>query len=362
MWQHLAMSDLPPLELAQAYVVVGPNDQRGPYTMELLLTEVVEGRLAEATPVWWPGLDDWTTMGGHPAVAVEIQRRRGSAAPAWADPSTAPPPPGDPYAQPQQYAQPEQGYAQPQQYAEPQQYAPVPSDPAAQPAQGDPFVAPAPIGTSPDPVPSDPAAQPAQGDPFAPAPAEAEGLDVVDAEIVEAAATGGADPAQVEVFTLLVARSSARAQRQAQVDAVDESLVAAVSAAAADAGYHLAERNEVERRHELRFENDGGDLVAVSLGRPRALQPEDLRSDHVPLTVTHRRAVAGDGVVPSSGPAEPAHGDVVVAADEWTGQSTSSVALFLGLEDYLDEHLGIDGDAVRRDVAAAVAVVVARLD
>jgi hypothetical protein len=31
-----------------------------------------------------------------------------------------------------------------------------------------------------------------------------------------------------------------------------------------------------------------------------------------------------------------------VAADQWTGQATSSVALVLGLEDYLDATLSVD--------------------
>ena len=71
------MSDLPPLDQPQAYVVVGPNDQRGPYTLDLLIGEVVAGRLHDATPVWWPGLAEWTTMNGQAAVAAEIARRRG---------------------------------------------------------------------------------------------------------------------------------------------------------------------------------------------------------------------------------------------------------------------------------------------
>ncbi|MCZ7629482.1 MAG: DUF4339 domain-containing protein [Microthrixaceae bacterium] len=70
------MTDLPALDQPQSYVVVGPDDQRGPYTLELLITEVVEGRLSENTPVWWPGLADWTTMAAHPGVATEIARRR----------------------------------------------------------------------------------------------------------------------------------------------------------------------------------------------------------------------------------------------------------------------------------------------
>ena len=85
------MSSLPPLEDPVAYVVVGPNDQRGPYTLELLVSEVAAGRLADTTPVWWPGLADWTTLGVHPETAVLIETRRNMAAPApeWAQPAPA---------------------------------------------------------------------------------------------------------------------------------------------------------------------------------------------------------------------------------------------------------------------------------
>ena len=110
------MSDLPPLEEPQAYVVVGPDDQRGPYTMELLIGEVLAGRLSDATPVWWPGLADWTTMGGHPALAAEIQRRRTAttdSAPGWVDPNATTSAPQPTYEQhPYQQAAPEQSYGQ----------------------------------------------------------------------------------------------------------------------------------------------------------------------------------------------------------------------------------------------------------
>ena len=83
------MNDLPPLDDPLAYVVVGPNDQRGPYPLELLLGEVLAGRLHDATPVWWPGLDEWTTMGAQPGVAAELARRRAGYAP---QPAVAPAP------------------------------------------------------------------------------------------------------------------------------------------------------------------------------------------------------------------------------------------------------------------------------
>ena len=88
------MTDLPPLDQPQAYVVVGPNDQRGPYTLELLIGEVLAGRLHDATPVWWPGLAEWTTMNSHPGVAAELARPRAG----YADPTAYAPAPAAPPA------------------------------------------------------------------------------------------------------------------------------------------------------------------------------------------------------------------------------------------------------------------------
>ena len=51
----------------------------------------------------------------------------------------------------------------------------------------------------------------------------------------------------------------------------------------------------------------------------------------------------------------------MVASDEWTGQSTSSVSLFLGLGEYLDDQLTVDGEALVRDLGATVAVLRSRL-
>ena len=350
-WQAHGMSDLPPLEQPQAYVVVGPNDQRGPYTMELLISEVIAGRLSEATPVWWPGLADWTTMGGHPGVAGELARRRSEAntagAPAWADPAAPTQPAADPYAQPaaDPYAQPAADpYAQPA--ADP--YAQAVADPYAQPA-ADPFAG--------------------QAEAAAPGVADA---DVVDAEVVEVDVVDeitsdgevieveeivAVDPAHHEAFTALVARSAVRADVQARIDSVNEQLVGAVAAAVVDQGLAFSERVDVDRGFELRFDAPDGDLVMVSLGRATAVRPDDLREDHVPVTVSYRSGARS--AAPDEGSGQ--HGDVVVAADEWTGQSTSSVSLFLGLGDYLDDQLSIDSAAVVRDLGATVAVLRSRL-
>jgi hypothetical protein len=336
------MSDLPPLDQSQAYVVVGPNDQRGPYTMELLISEVLAGRLSEATPVWWPGLADWTTMGGHAGVAGELARRRADAAPAWADPAAQAQPAADPYAQPA--ADP---YAQPT--ADP--YAQPAADPYAQPA-ADPFAAPAEAA----PVAAEPIADADVVD------AEVVEVDVIEevtpeGDVIEVDEVVAVDPAHHEAFTALVARSTVRADVQARIDAVNEQLVGAVSAAVVDQGFAFSERVDVDRGFELRFDAADGDLVMVSLGKAAAARAEDLREAHVPVTVSYRSG--SRSATPDQGSG--AHGDVVVAADEWTGQSTSSVSLFLGLADYLDPQLSVDAAAVVRDISATVAVLRGRL-
>jgi hypothetical protein len=314
--------------------------------MELLISEVIAGRLSEATPVWWPGLADWTTMGGHPGVVDELARRRAATAPAapgWADPSAA----ADPYAAPAA-ADP---YAAPA--ADP--YAAPAADPYAAAAAADPFSAPQPE-PQPDATP-EPEAQPVAEPVAGTGDSQVEDAEIVDAEVIEVDEVVVADPAQHEVFTALVARSAVRADVQARIDGVNEQLIGAVAAAVVDHGFTFSERVDVDRGAELRFDGSDGDLVMVSLGKATASRPEDLRDDHVPVTLSYRSGAR----VATADPGAGGHGDVVVAADEWTGQSTSSVSLFLGLGDYLDEHLTVDGPAVVRDIGATVAVLRSRL-
>lgn len=148
-----------------------------------------------------------------------------------------------------------------------------------------------------------------------------------------------------------------RAGIQASVDNVNAQLVSAGIEGAQQQGFSLTEQIEAERTEELRFDGENGGLLVVSLGRASATVPADLRSDHVPLTVSYRSATAASMAEVGTGE----HGEVVVTADEWTGQSTSSVSLFLGLEHYLDDQLTVDSAAVSRDVASTVAVVRSRL-
>ncbi|MFM7063187.1 MAG: GYF domain-containing protein, partial [Actinomycetes bacterium] len=94
------MTDLPPLDDDIAYVVVAENDQRGPYQLEVLITEVLAGRIYDSTPIWWPGLPEWTTIAAHPGIAAELQRRRDAYAAASGAAVPQPSPMGPPPAGP----------------------------------------------------------------------------------------------------------------------------------------------------------------------------------------------------------------------------------------------------------------------
>lgn len=314
------MSDLPPLDQPQAHVVVGPNDQRGPYALELLISEVVAGRLSDETPVWWPELADWTTMGSHPGLAAELQRRRAPApapAPAWADPAVQPAPAPEPVAE-----------------------APTQPEPTA-----DPFAPPAAIVVEDD---------------IEDAVIVEDTIVVVDGEIVaEEITVSVIEQHHVDAYAGLVARSSARAEIRERVDTVDEAIVATVVSAAGDRGFDLSERADVDRAHELRFDAATGDLLVISLGRVVASRVEDIRDEHLPLTVSVRSG-ASEGARPEDGTG--AHGEVRIVSDEWTGQATSTVGLFLGVGDYVSETLVLDEAALALDVASTIATVQHRLN
>lgn len=395
------MTDLPPLDQPQAYVVVGPNDQRGPYTLELLIGEVLAGRLHDATPVWWPGLAEWTTMSSHPGVAGELARRRA----AYADPQAYAPQPQAPAPAPGQYEQ-AQGYgydtaapAQPTQPVSGQDYSAdmyagqqVAANPAVDPTPAqEPF---APVSAVPEPVQAGESA-----------PVEAVGETELAGEYVPAEVTGGesADvyaapaatgwsvaepnvageaivvdeapevmsPDQVQdaepeglagveqqaAFASLVGRSRIRAAAGDQVRAVDAALADAVVAGAESQGFAEADRTAGDAKHDLRFDGGPGESLSIALGRITGDDLSAVRSGHVPLTVRFQSATYGGELDAGTGE----HGEVVVVSDEWSGQATSTVSLLLSLEDYVGEDMTVDNGAVVRDVGAAVAVVRSRM-
>ncbi|MHB1140089.1 MAG: hypothetical protein ACYC2O_14120, partial [Microthrixaceae bacterium] len=291
-------------------------------------------------------------------------------APAWASPETAAPAAYQPEQsyQPQPAAQPEPSYQseqsyQPQPAAQPE---PAPAEPAG--AQADTSFQPA-ASFSAAPVAdpfggaSEPVAAPAED------PVVAEVVEVIDvteltdadgsviAEVVEVTDVIELDPEALAHYQALVGRSAVRADAQSRIDGVDEALVNSVIEGARGRGFDLDDRVDVDRGHELRFGEAGGDLLVISLGRIGSTRPEDIRADHVPVTVSYRSSSYEGSIEPGDG----SHGDVAITSDEWTGQATSSVSLFLGLDEYVGEDLSLDDSAIARDVGAIVAVVRGRL-
>lgn len=356
------MSDLPPLDQPQAYVVVGPNDQRGPYALELLINEVVAGRLYDATPVWWPGLDQWTTMGAHPAVAGEVARRRAGAAPQAPVQTYQPPVAPAPVAEVQQQAASQQEVQQAAQH-QPDPYAqyqpePTPAGPTPAPAG----YASAPVEqASPAPVPG----ADVQDLPTTGAAVAATGADEVGSAAgvpIDTTATVATSPTTVTAeqqqrFQHLVDRSRDRSLASERIRAVDDALVDAAATGATAQGFTLADRTSGSTTHELRFDGGPGEVLSIAVGRVEGDDPVALGSGHVPFSVRFQSSTY-DGTIQAG---RGAHGEVVVVADEWSGQATSSVELLLTLADYLDVDLAVDADAVAADVGSAVAVVSGRM-
>ena len=386
------MSDLPPLDQPQAYVVVGPNDQRGPYTLDLLIGEVVAGRLHDATPVWWPGLAEGPTMRGPPGGAAEGARRRGGyGAPA----APAAPAPGQYEQQPAGYEayQPQQpqpqsyeagqyetasyGAAEPVQSAPGQDYsydtgvqAPVGAEQAPSPQAGGPVTAEpqAPYETA-EVVSEVPDGSSATGtqvpsgwtvtDTSTPVGAGAAQADIVEAEVVtpEVVRSSSVTDEHRSLYAGLVDRSKRRAEAGDRVQSIDAAFVDAVVSGAESQGFSSSDRTAGETNHELRFDRDAGEQLSITLGRIKGDDPAALRSGHVPLTVRFQSASYAGALEGGTGE----HGEVVIVSDEWSGQATSTVSLLLPLEDYLGPDLDVDAVAVLRDVGATVSIVSDRL-
>lgn len=411
------MTDLPALEVPQCYVVVGPDDQRGPYTMELLVAEVAAGRLDDNTPVWWPGLADWTTMAAHAGVAAEVARRRSPAEPApmaFAPPA-APPPPQQPTSQQPTPAEAPAPQGEPASEPAGGAFAPV-SDAAGQPSQPEQQVTAPPeeqqSGSAFGEQQSGTAlgeqqAGSAPGEQQAPAPApevepvpgtgeevsdgtaveqqqsafglgqdrsvEAAAIEVpavevrpadfmaVDedraAEPFRAAGAGeGLDPVHSVAFADIVRRSRARADAASIIEDVDDSVVAAVDAAATSQGFSRTASGGSDDLHELSYVADDSSVLTVKVGRVRG---RDLAGTdgEVPLEASVSSEHFGGEVDSGSG----RHGEVVVSAVAHGSAHVASVELLLGLSDYVDAGYDVDRGRLESDLTAVVATLSHRL-
>jgi len=346
------MTDLPALDQPQSYVVVGPDDQRGPYTLDLLVSEVVEGRLNENTPVWWPGLPDWTTMSAHPGLAAEIARRRSvsqhNGASAFA-PSAAPPPPQDPVsAAPQSLeAQPQAAAFQPEPVAEPLVVEEPVAGVTVEEGTGIFGVRDASDPTHAIEVPS-----------VDVTPADFQAVDepVTEDGFRASGAGEGLDPAHSEAFSELIRRSRARADAASIVENVDSALVAAVDAAVSAEGFRITTRGDTGGLHDLSYASPGGASLVVHLGK---VHGRDLATGdaEVPFAVSVSSGSYHGELDTGSG----RHGEVVVLAVESGVGASAAVQLILGLSDYVDAAYDVDSQALERDVRSVVATLVHRL-
>jgi len=380
------MTDLPPLDNPQAYVVVGPNDQRGPYALEYLLGEVLANRLHDATPVWWPGLDEWTTIGAQPAVAAELARRRAGYAP---QPAVAPAPAPGQYQEAVDAGQGTWSTTAPGQPTEPvsgQNYsadmyagAALPVEVAAEPAPvqdewpsvGVQDEVPTPGMTAPATIEPEStlvgevapvevtggedadvlSATPAAGSPFAPAaPTEAAAASPGAAAVAATAAVAAHHQA---AFDELLDRSRSLTASADQIAASTAAVNAAVIGAVESQGFTFAERVDGDDADEIRFDGEPGETLQVTLGHLEGDDAAEVRAGDVAFGVRFQSTSASGEVAVTEAPS----GGVVVAADEWTGQAVSSVALRLPLDRYLADDLSVDSAALDRDVTATVAVV-----
>lgn len=347
------MTDLPALDQPQSYVVVGPDDQRGPYTLDLLVSEVVEGRLNENTPVWWPGLADWTTMSAHPGVAAEIARRRGAPEPVAPNafaPPTAPPPPQDSTG-------PSSGQVHVEQ-AQPELDEPSP-EPAAEQVEvldggGYEDQASGIFGIRGEPSSTDvievPAVDVTRAD-----------FEAVDEPMTEdgfraAGAAEGLDPVHSGAFSELIRRSRARADAASIVEGVDSTLVATVDDAATAEGFNNTARSDAGERHELSYVSPEGVSLFVHIGK---VHGHDLASGdaEVPLEVSVSSNSYSGELDTGSG----RHGEVVVVAIEQGIGASAMVELILGLSDYVDAGYDVDSQSLERDARAVIATLVHRL-
>ncbi|MCB1255643.1 MAG: DUF4339 domain-containing protein [Microthrixaceae bacterium] len=375
------MSDLPPLDEPHAWIVVRGTEQAGPYPLNVLIDEVVAQRLPDNTPVWWPPLADWTTLSAQPVVAAEVARRRSLVTPGW-----APPPPG-------QVPVDSTGGAMSPQTGSQAMWSSEPVAPESPSVFG---TADSQVACAEEPVQSYEPAQtyePVQSYEVYEAevdatpaadPSSFDEAEIADAVVIEAAVpeiqeqsvaaetspqvehvesvpvagsvtsfTSGLEGSVRSDFAQLVARSKKRADRLEAVGAVDEKLVSGAVSAAGQCGFVLTERVDVNGNHEMRFNDESGtSLLVISLAELAVSRVDDISSAVLAVTISVR--IDGAQSVSPRSVVDGEHGQIAVRPDDWTGQTTSTVSLYLGADDYVNADLVVDSAGVERDFRAAI--------
>lgn len=405
------MAELPSLHDPVTYIVTGPKDQRGPYTLDLICNELLAGRLSNEMLIWWPGMTDWVKVQDHEALQGELQRRRGIEA--------APPPPqGEPVTTPglSDPTASAPGWASPQSHPEPQpQPASTPWSAADLPvaeSSPDTIVDARVVSEAPSlasfAAPTTPFAGPATEGADARAHEAALSSEVVDAEIVddepaESETTagpetptgetdtpfGGVDEPDTQVVDAEIIEEPSNESDFAPVDLEAPSVATtddasaravgdlinsteelyrrrehrnvfhsdrrvAVIDAASSLGWRLTRDESTAALEELEFENDDAQrlTMALELLPPRSVTgTEDFSFTAIlsaPRNATDSATSGGAGAAQPT--AQPTYGDIVTNVDEWTGTQTHTLKLILGLESYVD--IDSDSGAINVDAPA----------
>lgn len=341
------MDRLPPLDQPVAWVVVHGHEQAGPYTLEVLISEVVAGRLAETTPVWWPPMADWTTIMANDAMAAEIERRRATDVPGWAPLSLT-------------------GGSTTSLVGEPSD-----GQDRGRDGGGD-EVDPGPTGSvDPGAVGTDDPGAPAHdvhaAEVITPEIVTAEMIDLEampeivdmaeDVEVVDAIITTG--PRRDDTrFLSLVERSTHRAGRLAALAEVDDRFVAEMVAAGDVRGLGFADHHSGSDEHRINLRDVSGDReLTVLLGRVDRRRPDVMIEQVVPLTVVlSARGVltAVDPSLDGGDAADDVHGRISISRDERSGRTTASISLLLGVDDYVGRDLVVDPLPLREDLGSVV--------
>lgn len=334
------MDDLPPLDEPIAWVVVREHERVGPYTLNLLIEEVLADRLSPTTPVWWPPLVDWTTISGFAPLWAEIHARRNSDAPGWAPPAVS------------------AGV-----------FLPLDTNSGPDGEQRSTHVLDVADVVDVEVI----EAELIEPEPDVDDPQDEGHTDIVEAIIMDSPM----HPENTD-FIDLVGRSAGVADRLAAIATVDDAFVSTMVAVGDHHGLSFADHHSGVDEHRINLRDVSGDReLTILLGRVGTGRADVTVNPVVTLSMllstrnlarpsdpTDPLAESGGEYVFESAESNRAdgHGHIDVSFDDRSGRTTANVALFLGVPDYVDDHLVVDPYRLRTDLDAVVVALMAAAD
>lgn len=329
------MDGLPPLDQPVAWVVVHGQERIGPYALDVLIDEVVAGRLAETTPVWWPPLVDWTTVMANDALVTEIERRRHGSVPGWAPLSLT-------------------GGTEP---------VGLDEDFSTDSGSTDGRVG-APHGSGPVVVERAATVEIVEAEVVDPDPDHdpvVEDGDIVDAIITVPSTIGHRTN---RLFLDLVGRSARVAEQMDAITAADQAFVIEMIAVGDRHGLGFTDHHSGSDEHRIHLRDVSGNReLTVLLGRIGTASRHLTVCSTVPLSVVlsaRGAAMVGRRSSPTGGTADE-HGTVSVLFDERSGRMNAAISLFLTVSDYVDDFLTVNSSRLHDDLDSVVEELIAAL-